>query len=839
MEKIFLSHSSKDKAYVGYIAERFGKDICVYDSMCFEAGMNNLDEIFKGLDQTDIFVLFLSDASLSSDWVAREIAEAEKRLDHNTARLSQIFPIIIDPSIDHNDPRIPDFLKKGPSSYNLRTIRRAPIAYRKIKAQLTNRILQNDLRASASYDLFYGRDKEIGSFKQRFDVDPGLKVLVATGIPGIGRRSYLVQALRDAQIIERYHEPVVISLDTMDNIEDLLVKLYEEGFGPYPFEKAIALHSMSEKIEALTSAFQDIQAFKEHVIIYDNSCLIGYRGEFRYWFQQAITAKGIRPEVTLSIASRHDIAHIYGRKNPWIFSISLTTLPYPEWNGLLRTYSKSIGAEIGPEDRAYFKDIITGYPPQVLYCADLAKEQGIGYVKDAPHEVVASIAGNVTQILEQAIPKGHTKAGYGLLSFISAYGLVPSDIIQKIFRADPEYLNLFRQFKSLTICRFIGSAQEYVEVNPVIGDYIQRRSLDLPPDIRDILSDDLRRFNTILENAPELLDVESFESIRYYLKENIKSQKAIPSRFMYSTIYLRSVFELYNSRKYDQVVEIVSALKENGAFDRYDQDIQSRIQGYYCRALVQERSETTFYTEVDFFRPGQMVEYNFLYGFMYRKLGNFAKAKERYLQVLKVSPNYRSAYRELVAVYKGLEDYESAQGYAEANYRREPENIYFIQSYFDILIRLPDGIQTYRKELEEMLDTTRRIHASNPTDIYFQINALYCTYVDEDQTRAYDFLENGQKRFSDSQYIMRSWFDCCDHFADIPGMERTLKTLKALCKEEHSSQSALDLRSVILDAYHQKPRERIDQKIDQIREITPEAKRRLKKKAHLILESTR
>lgn len=56
MEKVFLSHSSADKTFVEAIAEKFGKDVCVYDKMCFEAGMKNLDEIFKGLDHTGIFV---------------------------------------------------------------------------------------------------------------------------------------------------------------------------------------------------------------------------------------------------------------------------------------------------------------------------------------------------------------------------------------------------------------------------------------------------------------------------------------------------------------------------------------------------------------------------------------------------------------------------------------------------------------------------------------------------------------------------------------------------------------------------------------------------------------
>lgn len=57
MHKIFLSHSSKDKSYVSDIAGYFGSDRCVYDSMCFEAGMKNLDEIFREMDKL-VFLLF-------------------------------------------------------------------------------------------------------------------------------------------------------------------------------------------------------------------------------------------------------------------------------------------------------------------------------------------------------------------------------------------------------------------------------------------------------------------------------------------------------------------------------------------------------------------------------------------------------------------------------------------------------------------------------------------------------------------------------------------------------------------------------------------------------------
>ena len=103
MNKIFLSHSSTDKPYVSYIANQFGKDHCTYDAACFEAGMKNLDEIFREMDKSSIFVVFISDASLESDWVKKELSIADERLHHDAYKLSQIFPIIIDPSITHSN----------------------------------------------------------------------------------------------------------------------------------------------------------------------------------------------------------------------------------------------------------------------------------------------------------------------------------------------------------------------------------------------------------------------------------------------------------------------------------------------------------------------------------------------------------------------------------------------------------------------------------------------------------------------------------------------------------------------------------------------------------------
>lgn len=133
MEKIFLSHSSSNKDYVRPIFEYFGGDRCIFDEMTFESGMKTLQEIFKGIDETDIFVFFISNDALESAWVKKEITRAQQNLDSDIRKLSQIFPIIIDDSITYEDVRIPDFLKSGFEAYNLRHILNYKVACKKIE----------------------------------------------------------------------------------------------------------------------------------------------------------------------------------------------------------------------------------------------------------------------------------------------------------------------------------------------------------------------------------------------------------------------------------------------------------------------------------------------------------------------------------------------------------------------------------------------------------------------------------------------------------------------------------------------------------------------------------
>ena len=79
---IFLSHSSRDKEkYVEYIANKIGKDRCIYDTFSFKSGENIIDEILKNLNKAELFVVFISENSLISKNVLFEIEKAKDKKD--------------------------------------------------------------------------------------------------------------------------------------------------------------------------------------------------------------------------------------------------------------------------------------------------------------------------------------------------------------------------------------------------------------------------------------------------------------------------------------------------------------------------------------------------------------------------------------------------------------------------------------------------------------------------------------------------------------------------------------------------------------------------------------
>lgn len=808
MEKIFLSHSSNNKDYVRPIFDYFGKDRSVFDEMTFEFGMKTLEEIFAGIDASDIFVIFISDASLNSKWVSEELTYAAQKLHNDTKRLAQIFPIIIDKSVQYSDERIPQFLKNGFSSYNLRHISNHKIACKKIESQLVKLKMNTDYEFNNRINFFYGRELEKKKFRDDFDSydefghHKTTKCLIVSGIEGIGRKAYARDVLKTSEIMEKYYFPLSITLTQSDDITDLIIKICDLGISEYSITDIIALKTMDERIDILADLLSQLQELHEYIFIDDDFCLVKSTGVI-YWMEKAL--EKIRPSITVVIITRIRLDLYRYNKSKNLFCIALDELSKSESAGLLRGYSKMQGMPFQTDDIEFFSNILTGYPPQIKYCADLAISEGsIQYVKDNSYKIAEYPKANAAKLLDMVIDKKHQTEYTGFLALLSYMNTTPLTLINYIIKKNPLYKEILNTLKLYSLCIYSGNSGEYIKLNTVIGDYIQRSGFALSDEIKNILNENINTFNKNIDN-PAYLDYLSFAEFVYYVKENLKAGKKVPEKFLYSAIYVKSIIELYNCKKFERVIEIIKNIKDNTTFAFLDKEAQKVIQFYYCSSLAKKKAPE-FDSNVAYFKDNRLFqEYNFLKGFNYRIQGKYNLAEQSYLRVLHNKPRHDKARRELVIIYTNLQQYDTALDLAEQNYRDCPENIYQIQAYFDCLIHNSPLSMRQLKDIDNMINASRIIAKTKMTEMYFQLEAKYAAFLENDIQKAIKRLQEGLETFPHSFYLNKDYFDICRKAHDILGMEKALKALKEVkAFNDANYKITLDTREAILDAYQGK-----------------------------------
>lgn len=815
MDKVFLSHSSKNKDYVRPIFEYFGGDRCVFDEMTFEIGMQTLKEIFKGIDDTDIFVFFISNDSLESDWVKEEIYHAQENLNNDNKKLSQIFPIIIDDSITYADKRIPDFLKSGFGAYNLRHIQNYKVACKKIEDQLTKLRMEKETDFGKKINFFYGRDIEKKKFKESFDErdENGkikhIKCLVVSGIDGIGRKAYARAALKDSEIMERYYFPMSTTLAQNDTIDDFIMKLScDLGLGNYTYDDIAKLGNIDSKIGILADLLNTAQKYCEQIFVEDDMCIIK-SSEIVYWFEKVLEKIGRK--ITVVIITRISLNSFVYRKNKNIFQISLHNLEPSDTFGFLRGYSKICGIPFEDEDIDFFTEILTGYPLQIQYCVELARDNmSIEYVKQNSHLVYDMPKANSAKILEVVIEDGLKKEYNGILALIAQLGTAPVSLIEYIVKVNPIYKQILNRIKMFTICSTVGTSGEYLKLNSVIRDYVLRSDFNMTEDIKEILNKNIKEFAKRIED-PEYMNYLSFSEFSYYVKENLKNNVSVPDRFLYATVYVKSVIELYNSEKYGRVLDIVRDMKQSGLFINSDEDVKNIIQFYYCSSLARLKN-IEFDAEVSYFRQASLYQqYNFLKGFNYRIQGQYQMAENSYLNVLRKNARHDKARRELVLIYTNMQDYDTALDLAEQNYRDYPENLYQMQAYFDCLIYKTSLNEQQEKDISDILKTAESIYRTTASEIYFQLKAKYLAFILHDKKKALQVLEEGLVKFKHSFYIHKDYFDICRRDNDRQGMEKAFGNLKSIADSENANFNiALLCREAYLSAFQGKSRVAIE-----------------------------
>lgn len=761
--RIFISHSSKDKerycnSVVEKLVSKLGRDSVVYDELTFEAGEKSIDEINRTLGITDLYVILLSESAVESKWVKYELAKARDKFE--TQKLNKIFPLIIDPSLNYTDERIPRWLK----DYNLKYIARPTKTANLIIEQAKNITNIRHPILQKRNSIFVGRNDLIDAFEVRIDDydKPPLNAFIVSGLPNIGRKSLARQCFIKGSIVPEYYSFPTISLSYQESIEDLIIKINDLGFTDGKELNNLTSKSLEEKIQSAIALTENFSSHGEIVMIKDEGCIVDQRGFIAEWFRRIISS--IYERIVFVIITKYRTSYETIRNVPSATFINVPEMNQSERRGLLRRLSDAFELSLTRSELDLISKHLTGYPAQVHYSIDIIKDRGFPYLKTNFKLLSDFNEQEVSLLLEKYRDNNMV---FEILALIGKYDAISITMLYEILSTTDGYIECYENLYQESFFELEGINREYVRVNEVVRNYIMRSGTKIN--------------KTHREKAQELFKLMfEEESSSWYnsndfllaIRESVIKGHDIPQEHIIPSVYLKSMSDLYSNMQYDSVVELARLALSNS--DNTDERIMYEIQYLLCSALAKLRKNDCL-NEIQKLDDDDR---NFLCAFYYRQIGKNDRALIFLNNLLKKRPEMSKAKREKVLVLKNLLQFEEATGLAKENYYQFSDNPYHIQAYFDCLIN------TYSKSPEDdlltnLLEKLGRINSEKARSMYGRCKALYMAYVEKDYPCALEQINETISEFpNDKKYALVVKFDIAQLFHNINEMENVINEME-------------------------------------------------------------
>ena len=748
MFKIFLSHSSKDKGYVEIVAKKLQKYNLVYDSWTFDAGEKTIDEIYRSIEETGLFVLFISESSLQSAWVQREIFKAKSYIENG--KIKRFYPVIISKTVNYDHEDIPTWIKE---EYNLHYISKPVLCSRKIEQKYREVVWELKPNIKHIESIFVGRTEEISILEQRLaDFNKQTNCIIASGLKSIGRRKFLYHSLKKNYIMRETYQPYVISLDERQSIEDLILSLYNCAYTDIQENmiENLIVNSIDQKINILLEIFNDLYEQQEIVIIEDNHCIVQRDSSIVPWFNIFIERCKL-DKLMLCLLSEQMVR--YSKENSEkIFHIKIPSLNKQDRALLLNAVLSHNKIEMTVNHKTSLLEVFTGYPEQIFFAINLVLDSGIDYVLENMYLVTNYSNEKISFLINKY---GKEELFMDILLLLSQSNIFTFKMIEQIVNDDWDivktYLDiLYNNF----FIDYIDSSKEYLQLNYIVKDYIQRLGLKLC----DKYKKNLKEFiDKSINQGVELF--EDFSSFMFVGKELLKRQDNDNNiiSLLIPSVYINALAELYYERRFNNVVKIATKILEDKCInaacysnisentDHLDGKVRRELLYWKCSALARMRDSKL----VEEVQQLSGDDKHFLLGFYYRLTGKHEKAIH-HLKLVKSHLLYYRVNRELVHVYLNMELYEEALKLAEESYNRDKNNPYIIQSYFRCILKLK-GKQE-KELLNILLQNLQNSLHKKAKEMYLTSKAQYYTYIENDYANALEFINEAISQFGDNIY---------------------------------------------------------------------------------------
>lgn len=370
MVKAFLSHSSVDKDIVRKIKNSIQRFWTYFDEDCFNPGEDFRTAITDRLEDTNLFVLFVSQNSLNSSWVRFEMDEAYWQ----TVQRKNITTLVLTlEAISPSD--LPSWMRKAKFE---------PIGTVNQAAQLIKTILLDNVPFYKP--VYMGRETDTSNFYNEIAQYEGShpNIFAIIGLNGIGRRTFIKYILNN-----RFSLPYSsqFEIGESEGLVELYRKLLDEnieGLTPEQIEtyyKEFVGASLQEQAGEVARTLSMYTKSHSCPVLIDSGEMLDNEGHYKENFLTMLRSFDKKfPDCYLTLIHMR-LPKLYPCDRDLIKIYRLNALTstncYSLFDALLKRQNVPISDDAQVKEIA---DYLEGYPPSIINAVRECALEGIDIV---------------------------------------------------------------------------------------------------------------------------------------------------------------------------------------------------------------------------------------------------------------------------------------------------------------------------------------------------------------------------------------------------------------------------------------------------------------------------
>jgi len=696
--KIFLSHSSTDKAIVRKVYEELGASLCHYDEATFDPTGSIPSEIYTALSSSTHFVLFASPAALNSDWVKGELERAFESWMRNGVRRAMVFLL---EGASFGD--LPDWLKEY--------VMREPPTHRHIICRIQSEIDKEVHHKSRP--PFYRLD-ELKPLESALLVEtkkmPG--AIFVHGPDGSGRKE-LINELYARQYHFISRRKLLITASSFMGEKEFFRELVGLTTVASPSEfseifKNFDQRSDKERTELLAAKVEECAASGQVILLDGEYFILTEEGVLPDWFVDLVEALSANDYPKLAITAFRRPLRMPMKLIDKIVVANLPPLEKDSSQILFNWWLKYLNQPFNPDLKETVFNACQGNPKLLELGAKLLVAEGTGSIAKIKPHLIKNLEGMSREFLEHL---SNTPLISTVLSFVANAGyIVRSDLTQYIFDAGLATYDEIND--AISECASFGFLLED-EVCLKMPSYLIRgaRAIGRENGIDKNLKQ-LFKLQSDIAGSLKLDDVTSVAVLNEYCLNQLRQGENIGPVFesiILPSQCLQVARSMYENEKYDETLNLCNrayesraALSQDGLVEtlRYMGMAAARLAKNHEFELVCKRFDEI----TDSIKARRIA--NFLNGFKKRLDGKLDEAL-RHLQAAYASKGESDIHvlREMASVSLNVGNIPEARRHIRTALERTPSNQYVIEMAVRAELNAPPAdVAKKTSEIESLLD---------------------------------------------------------------------------------------------------------------------------------------